>query len=104
MIYVVEYLSQALKAAREGKNLSQRGLSKAVGMPQAQISKIENAAVDMKASTLIELSRALDLDVMLVPRQQVPAVKRIVGAAGQGASESASPRPAYALDSEGGDG
>ena len=104
MIHVVEYLSQALKSAREGKKLSQRGLSKAVGMPQAQISKIENAVVDMKASTLIELARALDLEVILVPRQQVPAVKRIVSAAGQGASESALPRPAYALDSEGDDG
>jgi len=73
-------------------------------MPQAQISKIENAAVDMQASTLIELARALDLEVMLVPRKQVPAVKSIVGAAGQDASESVSPRPAYALDSEGDDG
>lgn len=100
MNYVVEYLSRALKAAREGKKLSQRGLSKAVGMPQAQISKIENAAVDMKASTLIELSRALDLEVMLVPRKHVPAVKSIVDSAGREAGGSVSPRPAYALDSE----
>lgn len=104
MVYVVEYLSQALKAAREGKKLSQRGLSKAVGMPQAHISKIENAAVDMKASTLIELARALDLEVMLVPRTCVPAVKTIVSAAGQETGRSVPPRPAYALDSEGDDG
>jgi transcriptional regulator with XRE-family HTH domain len=104
MVYVVEYLAKTLKAARQGKKLSQRALSKSVGMPQAQISKVENAAVDMKASTLIELSRALDLEVMLVPRQYVPAVKSIVGAAGRKTSEHAPPRPAYALDREDDDG
>lgn len=104
MIHVVEYLAKALKAAREGKKLSQRALGKVAGMPQYQISKIENAAVDMKASTLIELSRALDLEVMLVPRKHVPAVKSIVGSAGRETSESAPPRPAYALDSEDDDG
>ena len=104
MVYVAEYLSEALKAARERKKLSQRGLGKAVGMPQAQISKIENAAVDMRASTLIELARALDLEVMLVPRTLVPAVESIVGAAGRDAGTSVSPRPAYTLDPEADDG
>lgn len=78
MIYAVEYLADALKAARAGKKLGQRGQSKATGMPQAQISKIENAAFDLKASSLIELVRALDLEVMLVPRKHVPAVKSII--------------------------
>ena len=105
MIHVVEYLSKALKAARERKQLSQRGLGKAVGMPQAQISRIENAAVDMQASTLIELARALDLEVMLVPRTHVPAVKHVIAATEHEAGEMASPRPVYALDGDGdGDG
>ena len=104
MIYVVEYLAKELKAARKGRKLSQRGLSKAVGMPQAQISKVENAAVDMKTSTLIELARTLDLEVMLVPRKYVPAVNSIIGSIGQETSEQAPPRPVYALDSEDDDG
>ncbi len=104
MIYVLEYLAKALKSAREGKKLSQRALSKATGMPQAQISKIENAAVDMKASTLIQLSRALDLEVMLVPRKHVPAVKTIIGSSAEPSGEQAPQRPAYALDGEDDDG
>jgi HTH-type transcriptional regulator/antitoxin HipB len=104
MIYVVEYLAEALKAARAGKKLSQRGLSKTTGMPQAQISKIENAAVDLKASTLIELARALDLEVMLVPRKHVPAVKSLIGLTATSGSDTVPPRPAYALDDEGDDG
>lgn len=100
MVYVVEYLSEALKSAREGKGMSQRALGKATGMTQAQISKIENAAADMKASTLIEMARALDLEVVLVPRKHVPAVKSIVGSSAESAGEDMPQRPAYALDSE----
>ena len=96
MKYSISYLSKALKAARERKNLTQRELASAVGMPQAQISKIENAVVDMRSSTLIELARTLDLEVMLVPRTLIPAVKSIVGATEQGAEEQP-PRPAYTL-------
>lgn len=104
MIYAVEHLSEALKSAREGKNLSQRALGKATGMPQAQISKIENASVDMKTSTLIELARSLDLEVMLVPRRHVPAVKTIIGASSALSDDDAPQRPAYALDGGDDDG
>lgn len=104
MIHVVEYLSNALKSAREGKKLSQRALGKTTGMPQAQISKIENAAVDMKASTLIELARALDLEVMLVPRKHVPAVRSIIRSSVEITGEETLQRPMYGLDSEGDNG
>ncbi|MCU7892433.1 MAG: helix-turn-helix domain-containing protein [Candidatus Thiodiazotropha sp. (ex Ustalcina ferruginea)] len=99
MLYVLEYLAEALKTARQRKKLSQRGLSQAAGMPQAQISKIENAAVDMRVSTLIELARTLDLELMLVPRKHVFAVRSIVGA-DQGSLNRAKQQPVYALESE----
>lgn len=101
MIHAVEYLSKALKQAREEKRLSQRALSTRVGMPQAQISKIENAAVDMQASTLIALARALDLELMLVPRNAVPAVKSLAGVSNR---TDDMPSPAYRLDDEPDDG
>jgi HTH-type transcriptional regulator/antitoxin HipB len=76
-MYTIEYLTKALKKAREDKRLSQRALSQRVGMPQAQISRIENSAVDLRTSNLIGLARALDLEVMLIPRKYVPAVTSI---------------------------
>lgn len=104
MVYVIEYLAKALKKAREDKKLSQRALSRRVGIPQAQISKIENAAVDLKTSTLIELARALDLEVMLVPRKHVPAVTSVTGELQSNVFEVQPPKPAYTLDDEGDDG
>jgi transcriptional regulator with XRE-family HTH domain len=78
MPYETEEIVAKLKEARELKQLSQRDLGAVAGVPQAHISKIENGAVDTRLSSLVELARALDLEVMLVPRKLVPAVEAIV--------------------------
>ena len=74
-------IARTIKAAREAKGLSQRALAKLAGVPQSHISKIENAGVDLRASSLTEIARALDLELALVPRKTVPAVKSIVRSA-----------------------
>ncbi|HEY6926499.1 MAG TPA: helix-turn-helix transcriptional regulator [Steroidobacteraceae bacterium] len=63
-----------LKSARERKGLSQRALGDRVGLPQSHISKIENGTVDLQTSSLIEIARALDLELALIPRSALPAV------------------------------
>lgn len=73
-----EFFGSALKAARESKGLSQRALSAKSGVPQAHISKIEKGAVDLRVSSLVVLARILDLELMLVPRKAVSAVRSIV--------------------------
>lgn len=70
-------LAAGLKHARENKGLSQRDLGARIAVPQSHISKIESGAVDLKASSLIEFARALDLEVMLVPRSLVPVVEAL---------------------------
>jgi transcriptional regulator with XRE-family HTH domain len=85
MSYATEHIASTLKSAREARGLSQRVLSKKAGMPQSHISKIENGAVDLRVSSLVELARALDLELMLVPRKGVSAVQSIV----RGSAESA---------------
>jgi transcriptional regulator with XRE-family HTH domain len=78
MKYATEYIAGTLKAAREGKGLSQRALSKLAGVPQSHISRIENGVVDLRLSSLVEIARALDLELTLVPRKNVSAVRSIV--------------------------
>lgn len=94
MPYETEEIVARLKEARELKELSQRDLSALAGVPQAHISKIENGAVDTRLSSLVELARALDLEVMLVPRKLVPAVEAIVRSA---SAQAASPDTAKEL-------
>ena len=78
MDYVLEEIGTTLKQARERKGLSQRALSAAADVPQAQISKIENGSVDLKLSTLLRLARTLELEPVLAPRKALPAVKSVI--------------------------
>ena len=93
-MYSTEHVIQTLKLARRDKRLSQRELGAKAGVPQGHISKIENGTVDLKLSSLIGLARILGLEVMLVPRNLVPAVETL--ARGGGGAQPL--RPAYTLD------
>lgn len=78
MTYATEDIIRTLKEAREAKGLSQRALSTRIGVPQSHISKIETGGADIRISSLIEIARALDLELKLVPRKAVPAVDTVV--------------------------
>ncbi len=78
MKYSITNIAEKLKASREAKGLSQRELSRLAGVPQSHISKIESGNVDLRVSSLIELSRALGLELTLVPSNTLPAVNTII--------------------------
>lgn len=98
MNYAIEHITEQLKEARERKGLSQRELGKLVGVPQSHISKIESGAVDLRLSSLVELARALDLELTVVPRKSLAAVHSIArsGEAGSLIQE----RAAYSLEDD----
>lgn len=70
-------LAQTLQAARERKGLSQRALAAKLGVRQSYVSRIETASVDPKTSSLTEIARALDLELVLISRRLVPAVQAL---------------------------
>lgn len=80
MGHATDHVILALKAARETRAVSQRELSAKAGVPQAQISRLESGAVDIRLSSLVSLARALDLEVQLIPRRAVAAVETVVRA------------------------
>lgn len=96
MIESIVYLTTALKEARKKKNLSQRALSLKTGFPQSHISKIENGDIDLQTSSLLEIARALDLDLMLVPRNMVPTFNSFL----EGNKNTTKQIPKYRRDKE----
>jgi len=107
MHYAIQDIITALKGARKAKGLSQRDLSALTGVPQSHISKIENGGTDIRLSSLIELARALDHELRLIPRKALPAVEAIAESTATRVSAAVSdrsPRPAYRLDEEAEDG
>lgn len=88
-------LSEILREARQGKQLSQQDLARKLGLRQRQISDLERAVTDSRLSTIQDVARALDLELMLIPRHLIAAVEAL-----QRAGTDAGKRPLYALDDE----
>ncbi len=83
-------LAEVIRQTRQAKGWSQRDLSARTHMPQAQISRIENADVDPQVSTLIELARALELELQLIPKSALTAVEATVRSTAARSHERAS--------------
>ncbi|MCL2715270.1 MAG: helix-turn-helix domain-containing protein [Alphaproteobacteria bacterium] len=78
MSYKGEELAAALRRGREDKGLSQRGLSARSGLTQSHISQIERGTLEPGLGTLIDLSRAIDLELVLVPKRLLPVVSGLI--------------------------
>jgi transcriptional regulator with XRE-family HTH domain len=90
----------ALRAKQERlrKKLSQAELAKLANAEQSQISRFENGG-DLTLSTLLDISRALDLELVLVPKRLIPAVDHVIGNQSQpGGGEDKMPPPLVTED------
>jgi len=68
----------SLMNTRRSKGITQIQLSDLLNLPQSYISQVEQGKHDIKTSTLSNWARVLDLELMLVPRQQLPAVSYLI--------------------------
>lgn len=89
---------------REAMGLSQAALAARVGKAQVQISRLESGVNVPRVDTLAEVLRALDHELMAVPRELVPVVEAMIRErrsvmAGVAHSPSKE-RPVYDLDEE----
>lgn len=64
-----EILGAALREARKKKGLSQAEAGRSVGMDQPTVSKVEQGNSGTRLDTLFRLLAALDLELVLQPRQ-----------------------------------
>lgn len=71
-------LTDALREARGRKGWSQRDVSDRMKLTQAQLSRIESGASDVRLATFVELARVLDLEPVLVPRSALSGVNAVL--------------------------
>lgn len=88
-------IGDILKAVRLSRQLSQAELAGKLGLRQRQVSDLERATVDPRLSTIQNVARALDLELMLIPRHLISAVNAL-----QRSGSDAGRRPLYALSDE----
>lgn len=69
---------QQLKTARQARGMKQSELGKKLGLPQSHVSKIEQDTTDPRLSTISDMARILDQELVLVPRQLLPHVTSLL--------------------------
>jgi transcriptional regulator with XRE-family HTH domain len=69
-----------IKEARAERGWGQRELGAKIGLPQPHISAIESGDIVPRFDTLLEIVRVLGLDILIVPRSLVPAVRSLIRA------------------------
>lgn len=78
MAYKTEHIMRQLRSARESQKMSQRELSTRSGLTQSHISQIERGTMEPGLASLVDVARALDLEVVLAPKKLMPAIRNIV--------------------------
>jgi transcriptional regulator with XRE-family HTH domain len=93
-------LRRALKEARAKRAWTQRQLASRLGLTQKHISGIESGKIVPRYDTLLELVRALDHDLLMVPRSLVPVVQSLVRDHLKDQPGEGEERPLYATGGE----
>lgn len=95
-----QHITKELQQVRKKSKLSQKELGIRVGLPQSHISKIEQGKVDLQLSSLIQLARVLDLEIMLIPRTLLVTVRALLR---ENTSLKNTQVPAYHLEEDNND-
>lgn len=95
-------LRAEIREARLAKGWSQLELGEKVGLAQKHVSGIETGKIVPRFDTMLDLLRALDRDLVVVPRALTPVVSSLVrdhrNRAAHGTEDAE--RPLYATDGE----
>jgi transcriptional regulator with XRE-family HTH domain len=86
MSYQSEELIREVHGQRVKSAMSQRALAAHSGLTQAHISQIETGRLEPGLSSFIQMARALDLELVLVPKKLLPAVEGVLRPSADGYS------------------
>lgn len=88
-------VGRLLALARRSRGLSQVELAERLNVSNANISRIEHGA-DLRVSTLVEVSRALQMEPVLIPKEHVSAVRALLDASYEADAEGSARQPRFA--------
>jgi predicted transcriptional regulator len=69
---------QSLKDRRLELKINQSDLGKKMGMPQSHVSKIEKGLSDPRLSTISDMARLLDQELILVSREKLSVINALI--------------------------
>ncbi len=69
---------EQLRSYRLAIGLKQAAMGEKIGLPQSHVSKIESGATDPRLSTVLDMARVLDQELVLIPRQLLPQLSGLL--------------------------
>ncbi len=93
-------LGRRLRKARQAAGLSQEEIARRANISRPRYRDIETGVAAARATTLVNVARALGMEMMLIPQAMVPAVQSML----QPAEDDDDDRPAFTSDVEEEDG
>ena len=76
--YALLEIGQLLKATRKGRQLTQEQVADKAGISRPRYREIEAGSSAARTTTLINIARALGLELMFIPLAMVPAVDALL--------------------------
>jgi DNA-binding XRE family transcriptional regulator len=86
-------LGLLFRQGRQRARLTQDQVASRAGLSRPSYRAIETGAAAARASTLVNIARALEMEMMLIPKQLVPAVEAMLHAGDED-------QPAFTADPE----
>lgn len=74
----LEDIGAVLRRTRQAAGLTQEQVAALAGITRPRYREIEAGSAAARATTLINISRALGLEIMLIPQRLLPAVNALV--------------------------
>ena len=74
-------LGQALRRRRHELKLTQADVARRLGTTQSYVGGVERSDRDARWGTVLEMARALEMELVLVPRERIAAVEAAVSLA-----------------------
>ncbi|KQW55608.1 helix-turn-helix transcriptional regulator [Ensifer sp. Root127] len=71
-------IGRLLKTKRKGLGLTQEQVAEMAGISRPRYREIETGSAAARTTTLINIARALGLEIMLIPQAMVPAVDALL--------------------------
>ncbi|NEI51141.1 helix-turn-helix domain-containing protein [Rhizobium leguminosarum] len=71
-------IGRLLKTARKNLGLTQEQVADLAGISRPRYREIEAGSAAARTTTLINISRALGLELMLIPQAMIPAVDAVL--------------------------
>ncbi len=76
-------ITEQLTDARKAAGLSQQTLAERAGLSRMTVQRTESGQIDPRLSTLLEMARALGLELMSVPAELRPQLEAFVRSGGR---------------------